>query len=145
MADGNNVIRYDYPQTPEPFYRNTFDMRLMGIRQTPEAQYPDGYLGSFQSRQSRDNFLRKLSKRATEVPYARGVHKGERIEPIDYQWTPEVNMRSGVINQARGRRWAPAGKPVELIPRAGIPLMEIIDPKRAKLIEDKRINSPYSV
>lgn len=143
MAGGNNVIRYDYPQQPEPFYRSVFDMRLMGIRQTPEAQYPDGYLGSFQSRTSKDNFLRTLSKRATEVPYGRGVHKGERIDPQDYRWTPDVNPKAGIINEMSGRRWAPTGEPVAMIPRAGIPLMEIIDPDRAKRLSDKGIQKPW--
>jgi hypothetical protein len=70
---------------------------------TPEAEYPDGYLGAPPSRRSArlapDNGMRG------ERAYQRGAHRGNIIEQSDYQWprqfSPERNLG--------GRRSAPTG------------------------------------
>jgi hypothetical protein len=77
-------------------------------RQTPEATYPDGYLGTINSRRS-DRLLDGLKQRTAAKPYTRGIHKGERRDPSDYLWPAEFNLWSGLENEARGLRWTPPG------------------------------------
>ena len=83
---------------PEPFYRDTLDERRTGWRSTPEAMYPDGYLGLTSPRRG-DRILPAVGKRLNGRNYVRGVHKGERIETSDYFWPEEFGLDSGVINQ----------------------------------------------
>jgi hypothetical protein len=77
-------------------------------RRTPEATYPDGYLGSIQSRRG-DRLLDGLKQRTTNKPYTRGVHKGERIDRRDYMWPPEFNLFTGLQYQAAGIKFSPPG------------------------------------
>src|SRR5206468_7107201 len=74
----------------------------MGQR-VPQAQYPDGYLGTIQSRRE-DRILDKVKQRLNDRSYQRGVHKGERIDPSDYYWPDEVNPQVGLEYEARGLR-----------------------------------------
>lgn len=85
--------------------RSVIDFQRMGSPgQTPEAQYPDGYIGSGQGSRREDRLtdtVNDLNKR----PYTRGVHKGERIDPGDYVWPsdmrPDRNLRSAAANSRR--------------------------------------------
>jgi hypothetical protein len=70
---------------PEPFARDPLDAKRMGLAQTPESMYPDGYLGTIRSRRD-DRLLDALKDRQGKRPYQRGVHKGERVDPRDYYW-----------------------------------------------------------
>lgn len=83
--------------------RDQLDYARMGSPgRTPEAEYPDGYLGSANGRQQ-DKLLKKigdLNRRA----YSRGVHKGERIDPGDYVWPSEWTPERGLAAQAVGSR-----------------------------------------
>lgn len=94
---------------PEPLFRDALDQRRSAYRQTPEAQYPDGYLGTITDRQD-DKLLKALkeSRRNTQ-PYQRGVHKGERIDPRDYVWPNQFNPETGLELEAQGRKFAPLG------------------------------------
>jgi hypothetical protein len=114
----NNVQTRDYPQAldapfrvaetfgPQPFAHNYLDAVRMNWRRTPEATYPDGYLGTIPSRRG-DRLLDGLKARQTNRPYTRGVHKGERLDQRDYFWPPEFNLWSGLENEEKGLRWAP--------------------------------------
>ena len=86
---------------PQPFFRDELDEFRSMWRRTPEAQYPDGYLGTITARRD-DRLLRNLSARATQRSYQRGVHKGERIDPGDYIWPEQFNLTSGIKREARG-------------------------------------------
>jgi hypothetical protein len=92
-------------------------------RRTPEATYPDGYLGTITSRRD-DRLLGALKGRVNERSYQRGVHKGERIDPGDYFWPEQFNLDTGLKNESRSQwieegpdglrgfvspRWAPPG------------------------------------
>jgi len=77
-------------------------------RQTPEAQYPDGYLGTINTRRQ-DRLLQGLKQRTTAKPYSRGIHKGERRDPSDYMWPEEFNLLSGLMYEAQGLKFVSPG------------------------------------
>jgi hypothetical protein len=110
---------------PEPFFRNTADEQRSMYRQAPQAQYPDGYLGTIVSRQN-DRLMQALQARTSQPNYTRGVHKGARISAGDYFWPPEFNEMSGLKAEAAGRRQAPIGAAFEVdmheaaIPSSGV-------------------------
>lgn len=71
--------------------RSEIDFLRMGVGKTPEAEYPDGYLGTIRSRRDdrgngTDTVLDSLKSRQNQRAYQRGVHKGERIDPGQYYW-----------------------------------------------------------
>lgn len=119
-----------------PWWRDQLDFRRSMWRQTPEATYPDGYLGTIRSRRD-DRLLDSLKKRQNQRSYQRGVHKGERVDPGDYLWPGAWNPQSGVAAQAVGLRHAPlaGGLPErdqpqeqQMIPRGAGGLATIMQP-----------------
>jgi hypothetical protein len=72
-----------------PYFRDAMDARRSAWNRTPEAMYPDGYLGTINSRRG-DRLLDNLKNRANQRSYVRGVHKGERIDPADYLNPPQL-------------------------------------------------------
>lgn len=101
-------------------YRDLLDARRSAAApRTPNAEYPDGYLGNINSRRQ-DRLLSAVQSRLTSRSYQRGVHKGEKIEGGDYFWPPEFNNMSGLEAQARGQKWGPVGStPAEQINHMG--------------------------
>jgi hypothetical protein len=92
---------------PEPFFRDHLDSLRSQWRRTPDAEFPDGYLGTITTRQD-DKLLQGLQKRQNQRSYQRGVHKGERIDQGDYFWPREFGVDSGLRRQMRtDRRFAP--------------------------------------
>jgi hypothetical protein len=83
---------------PQVFFRDSMDARRSMWGQTPEATYPDGYLGTIRSRRD-DRLLDTLKNRQAEKAYQRGVHKGERIDPSDYFWPKQMTFESGISRQ----------------------------------------------
>jgi len=109
----------DYPGSDAPFRiaetmgpvpkgHDYLDSLRMYWRRTPEAQYPDGYLGTIPSRRG-DRLMDGLKARQQNRPNTRGIHKGERIDTRDYFWSPEFNLWSGLEAEARGERFTPPG------------------------------------
>lgn len=78
--------------------------RMMDTGRIPSAQYPDGYLGTINSRRE-DRLMQAVGTRNTQRSYQRGVHKGERIDPADYYWPDDFNPATGLEYQRRGKRW----------------------------------------
>jgi hypothetical protein len=103
---GDAPFRVAETYGPMPFAHNYLDAVRMNWRRTPEATYPDGYLGTIQSRRG-DRLMDGLKSRMQNRPYQRGIHKGERIDGRDYFWPPEFNLWSGLEQQAEGHRFAP--------------------------------------
>jgi hypothetical protein len=97
---------------PQPFFHNLLDERRSMWRATPEAQYPDGYLGTLNSRRA-DRLMNNLIDRSRNRPYTRGVHKGERIDGRDYFWPEEFNPMTGLELEAMGEKYAPPGLGME--------------------------------
>lgn len=82
-------------------FRDPLDAARSGMSGfVPEAAYPDGYLGTLQSRRE-DRFLQNLKGQVNERSYSRGVHKGERIDPSDYFWPSELQPEAGLIRQMK--------------------------------------------
>ncbi len=97
-----------------PVFRNNKDRMLSGYRNTPDAQYPDGYLGTMSSNRRQDKILGTLS-RMNARQYSRGVHKGEKINAGDYLWPDEFNKWTALEFQEKGIKYAPPGaEPVRL-------------------------------
>ena len=69
----------------------------------PSAEYPDGYLGTLQSRRE-DRFLDNLKKQVNDRSYTRGVHKGEKIDSADYFWPTELMPERGLVRQMHAVR-----------------------------------------
>ena len=100
-------------------FRDPLDARrAMTGNRVPSAEYPDGYLGTINSRRE-DKLLKNLQSRLTQRSYQRGVHKGERIDPQDYYWPEEFNPQTGIEYEARGLRWTAKGTVVERLAHTG--------------------------
>ena len=71
-----------------PVARSELDFLRLGVGRAPQAEYPDGYLGTIRSRRddrgrpssTSDNVLDSLKTRIGQRGYQRGVHRGERID-----------------------------------------------------------------
>jgi hypothetical protein len=71
--------------------RSDLDFLRLGVGRVPQAEYPDGYLGTIRSRRDdrgngTDTVLDSLKNRQNQRGYQRGVHKGERIDQAQYFW-----------------------------------------------------------
>lgn len=82
-----------------PYFRDSLDARRSMYNQTPEAMYPDGYLGTINSRRG-DRLLDSLKDRQNQRSYVRGVHKGERIDPGDYYFPRQLQPDAGLRRMA---------------------------------------------
>jgi len=98
---------------PQPFFHSVLDQQRSAWRATPEAQYPDGYLGTLESRRA-DRLMNNLVQRSQQRPFARGVHKGERLDMSDYFWPVEFNPMTGLMMEAAGTKFTPPGLGAEI-------------------------------
>jgi hypothetical protein len=102
-----------------PVARGDLDAIRIGTGRVPQAEYPDGYLGTIRSRRD-DRLLDSIKSRVGQKAYQRGVHKGERIEPSAYFWSPDFNADSGIKRQMKAKQVNINGVNVWRIPRYGI-------------------------
>lgn len=98
-------------------FTNALDAKRSGAF-TPEAQYPDGYLGAMRTRRE-DRVLNAVKRKVNERSYQRGVHRGEKIDPADYEWPSDFNPQTSLKLQADGRKFAPKGTPIERLAHQG--------------------------
>ena len=84
-----------------PYFRDALDAKRSMYNRTPEAMYPDGYLGTINSRRG-DRLLDNLKGRQNQRSYVRGVHKGEKIDPADYMFPPQLQPDRGLARMAAG-------------------------------------------
>lgn len=122
---------------PNPFFHNRADAQRSMYRQTPQAEYPDGYLGTIVSRQN-DRLLNAIKVRTNQPNYQRGVHKGARISAGDYFWVPQWNMNTGLKAEARGMKTAPVQTGADeyikdVIPASGALSPATLNPRAAEL------------
>lgn len=126
MSNWQSTPPYNSPVLGQPLagdsvgYRSEIDaMRSAAGGKVPYAAYPDGYLGNVNSRRD-DRLLKDVQSRLTQRSYQRGVHKGERIDPVDYYWDDQVHPMAGIEAQARGEKWTASGStPAEQINHLG--------------------------
>jgi len=86
--------------------RSEMDFARMGVGKTPNAEYPDGYLGTIRSRRDdrgngTDTVLDSLKNRQNQRAYQRGVHKGERIDPGQYYWPQGLDPDRSLLNRPK--------------------------------------------
>ena len=86
-----------------PVARSDLDAIRIGTGRVPQAEYPDGYLGTIRSRRD-DRLLDSIKNRVNQKAYQRGVHKGERIEPSAYYWDMDFNAQSGIKRQMKAKQ-----------------------------------------
>ncbi|CAB4128470.1 hypothetical protein UFOVP111_35 [uncultured Caudovirales phage] len=86
-----------------PVARGDLDAIRIGTGRVPSAEYPDGYLGTIRSRRD-DRLLDSIKNRVGQKSYQRGVHKGERIEPSAYYWSPDFNDQSSIKRQMKAKQ-----------------------------------------
>jgi hypothetical protein len=95
-----------------PVARSELDFLRMGVGRAPQAEYPDGYLGTIRSRRddrgrdssTSDRVLNGLKVRVGQRSYQRGVHRGERIDVQDYYYPNGLDNQRGIKRQMRGRK-----------------------------------------
>lgn len=89
---------------PQPAFRDELDAARSMYRRTPDAQYPDGYIGTVNSRRQ-DRLYGGLKARSDNKPYSRGVHKGEKVDNRDYLWPQEFRPELGLVAQSEGHKF----------------------------------------
>lgn len=100
-----------------PIARSDLDAIRIGTGRVPSAEYPDGYLGTIRSRRD-DRILDSVKNRVNQKSYQRGVHKGERIEPSSYFWSPEFGAEDGIRRQMKAIVDTSSGNTVYRVPRS---------------------------
>ena len=95
-----------------PVARSELDFLRMGVGRAPQAEYPDGYLGTIRSRRddrgrpssTSDTVLDSLKSRVGQRGYQRGVHRGERIDASDYYYPSDLDNQRGIKRQMRAAK-----------------------------------------
>lgn len=108
-GSGSDVFPFS-KSGPEPWWRDAHD-RARSAARTPDSEYPSGYLGTTRTRRE-DRLRSSGGNRRTKDSYKRGVHHGSRVEQSAYFWDDHLHMMAGLEAQAKGRKWAPTGGPV---------------------------------
>lgn len=131
----------------DPVFRDQMDARRSMWRRTPDAEYPDGYLGTITGRRN-DRLIKAIGKQMNRRVYDRGVHKGERIDQSDYFWPDDQQPMRGLMALAEGRRQAPLQTvPERMLVNDGKSLpydnaaMVVLDPNRRDQL--KRLSPRY--
>lgn len=130
-----------------PVARSELDYLRMGVGREPQAEYPDGYLGTIRSRRDDRGRLNSASeevlegvKRLNQRSYQRGVHRGERIDPSDYYLPKELSMDRGIKRQMAAARKGQAAQRNAPVARLA-PAPHLVNDGKANL----RSNAPYEV
>ena len=92
-----------------PVARSELDFLRLGVGRAPQAEYPDGYLGTIRSRRddrgrsssTSDTVLDALKVRVGQRTYQRGVHRGERIDVQDNYYPEVLDPMRGIARQMK--------------------------------------------
>lgn len=95
-----------------PVARSELDFLRMGVGRAPQAEYPDGYLGTIRTRRddrgrpnsTSENVLDSLKVRVGQRSYERGVHKGERIDQSEYYYPEGLDNMRGIRRQMKSAK-----------------------------------------
>jgi hypothetical protein len=96
---------------PQPVFHDELDALRSMWRRTPEADYPDGYIGTVDSKRRarlRNNEPQNMRHDGNQ-PFRRGVHKGERLDAQSYFWPPEFQPFSALEYEAAGMKYVIPG------------------------------------
>lgn len=121
-----------------PVARGELDAIRIGTGRVPSAEYPDGYLGTIRSRRD-DRLLDSIKNRVNQKSYQRGVHKGERIEPNSYYWSPDFGAQSGLQRQMKAKY--DNGAQVYRVPRSApeirlTPAPHLVNDGKSNIVSD---------
>ena len=92
-----------------PVARSELDFLRIGVGREPQAEYPDGYLGTIRSRRddrgrpssTSDKVMDSLKTRVGQRSYQRGVHRGERIDASQYYYPGGLEPDRGIKRQMK--------------------------------------------
>jgi hypothetical protein len=95
-----------------PVARSELDFLRLGVGRQPQAEYPDGYLGTIRSRRddrgrpssTSDTVMDSLKIRVGQRSYQRGVHRGERIDQSDYYYPEGLENYRGIERQMKAAK-----------------------------------------
>lgn len=131
-----------------PVARSELDFLRMGVGREPQAEYPDGYLGTIRTRRddrgrpngTSDRVLDQMKTRVGQKSYQRGVHRGERVDPSDYYYPEGLKPDRGIKRQmAAARRGVPVQRQSPDFTLAPAP--HLVNDGKANL----KGNAPYEV
>ena len=97
---------------PQPLFHDHLDALRSMWRRTPESEYPDGYIGTVESK--RRERLKSSSLHRQNKPYTRGVHVGETRDPSSYFWPKEFGPYSAIEYEAQGMKYVHPGAFIDL-------------------------------
>jgi len=108
-ASGLSGTYTNYGGGGVPVARSELDFLRIGVGREPQAEYPDGYLGTIRSRRddrgrpssTSDKVMDSLKSRVGQRSYQRGVHRGERIDPSDYYYPGGLEADRGIKRQMK--------------------------------------------
>lgn len=108
-AGGMYATNTTYGGGGVPVARSELDFLRMGVGREPQAEYPNGYLGTIRSRRDdrgrpssvSDKVLDGVKNRVGQRSYQRGVHRGERIDPSDYYYPSGLEADRGIKRQMK--------------------------------------------
>lgn len=123
-----------------PVARGELDAIRIGTGRVPQAEYPDGYLGTIRSRRD-DRLLDSIKSRVGQKSYQRGVHKGERIEASMYFWPQEFNADMGIARQMKAKPVNINGGVVYKVPRSApqtrlTPAPHLVNDGKTNMVSD---------
>jgi hypothetical protein len=104
---GTNTV---YGGGGQPVARSELDFLRLGVGRAPQAEYPDGYLGTIRTRRddrgrdTSDKVLNALKVRVGQRSYQRGVHRGERIDVQDYYYPEGLDNMRGIARQMKAKK-----------------------------------------
>lgn len=114
----------------QPWFKDRLD--ALRSARTPEADYPDGYLGTVRTRRQ-DRLAAhggQASPSETRRSYERGVHVGSRVAPSAYFWPEHIHPQLGLHLQAEGKKFAPTGELIPQLTNSGKPVGPAADATR---------------
>ncbi|CAB4148065.1 hypothetical protein UFOVP696_75 [uncultured Caudovirales phage] len=111
-ASGMYGTNTNYGGGGVPVARSEMDFLRLGVGRAPQAEYPDGYLGTIRSRRddrgrpssTSDTVLNSLKVRVGQRSYERGVHRGERIDQSDYYYPAGLENTRGIARQMKASK-----------------------------------------
>jgi hypothetical protein len=111
-ASGMYGTNTNYGGGGVPVARSEMDFLRLGVGRAPQAEYPDGYLGTIRSRRddrgrpssTSDTVLNSLKVRVGQRSYERGVHRGERIDQSDYYYPAGLENTRGIARQMKAAK-----------------------------------------
>lgn len=111
-AAGMSGTYTNYGGGGTPVARSELDFLRLGVGRAPQAEYPDGYLGTIRSRRddrgrpssTSDTVLNSLKVRVGQRSYQRGVHKGERIDSAGYYYPEGLENTRGIARQMKSAK-----------------------------------------